>query len=195
MITGRQFSSFMGTLYFGPVLFQSVFGASTIESGVRLIPYMAFLIVGSLSSAELLRWVPYVKLYILTGAALNVLGWGLYYTINENSSWAQQACYIVFCGNLHSARYFSKAAEFGEYNRSSVRFISTECHLGCPERDEEGIHCSSDCLGKLKRDTPEPSRLCADVCSFLVIPQTNFALMFANSIVSSYFCGTQTGLR
>jgi hypothetical protein len=31
---------FIGTLYFGPVIFQSVYGADSTTSGLRLLPYM-----------------------------------------------------------------------------------------------------------------------------------------------------------
>ncbi|KAI9259576.1 major facilitator superfamily domain-containing protein [Phascolomyces articulosus] len=89
---------FVGTLYFGPILFQSVFGANSTQSGVRLIPFMACLIAGSLGSSILINKFPYFKIYLLIGACSNVLGYGLFFTVNENSSWGQQAGYLSFCG-------------------------------------------------------------------------------------------------
>ncbi|KAI9494525.1 major facilitator superfamily domain-containing protein [Zychaea mexicana] len=89
---------FAGTLYFGPILFQSVFGANSTQSGIRLIPFMGSLIAGSLGSSILINYFPYFKAYVLLGACCNVLGYGLIFTVNENSTWGQQAGYLVFCG-------------------------------------------------------------------------------------------------
>jgi hypothetical protein len=89
---------FIGTLYFGPIYFQAVFGANSTESGVRLIPYMVCLIIGSALSSSLIEKIPNVKYYMVIGAASNVLGFGLFYTVNEYSSWGQQACFFMFCG-------------------------------------------------------------------------------------------------
>ena len=89
---------FVGTLYFGPILFQSVFGANSIQSGIRLIPFMGCLIVGSLGSSFLISKFPYVKVFLLVGSCCNVIGYGLFYTVNENSSWGHQAGFLSFCG-------------------------------------------------------------------------------------------------
>lgn len=90
--------TFVGTLYFGPVLYQAVFGASSTESGLRLIPFMVCLIGGSLGGGFLIRSLPRVKIYLIIGAACNLLGYGLFYTVNEKSTWGQQAGYLAFCG-------------------------------------------------------------------------------------------------
>ncbi|CDH58440.1 potential mfs-mdr transporter [Lichtheimia corymbifera JMRC:FSU:9682] len=90
--------TFIGTLYFGPILYQSVFGASSSESGIRLIPFMACLIAGSIASGLLLKFFPYVKLYILIGAASNLIGYGLFFTVDETANWGRQAGFLTFCG-------------------------------------------------------------------------------------------------
>ncbi|ORY96855.1 major facilitator superfamily-domain-containing protein [Syncephalastrum racemosum] len=90
--------AFIGTLYYGPILFQSVFGADSTNSGVRLIPYMVMLIIASVSSGYVMNRFPYIKFYIVLAAVLNIIGYGLFFTVNENSTWAQQACYLMFCG-------------------------------------------------------------------------------------------------
>ncbi|KAI8335164.1 major facilitator superfamily domain-containing protein [Chlamydoabsidia padenii] len=89
---------FIGTLYFAPVMFQSVFGADSMSSGIRLIPYMVCLIIASVGSSHFLSFFPYVKFYIVLGAALNLIGFGLFYTVNENSNWGQQAGFLTLCG-------------------------------------------------------------------------------------------------
>lgn len=90
--------TFIGTLYFGPVYYQSVFGADSTQSGIRLIPFMVGLIAGSIGCGVLVRRFPHVKYFICIGAACNLLGYGLFYTVNVNSSWGQQAGYLTFCG-------------------------------------------------------------------------------------------------
>ncbi|KAG2224561.1 hypothetical protein INT45_004406 [Circinella minor] len=89
---------FVGTLFFGPILFQSVFGASSSESSIRLIPFMVCLILGSFISSFAMRRIPYPKLYIIIGSASNVLGYGLFQLLNENSNWGKQAGFLTFCG-------------------------------------------------------------------------------------------------
>ncbi|CAO3593224.1 unnamed protein product [Absidia cylindrospora] len=89
---------FIGTLYFGPVMFQAVFGADSMSSGIRLIPYMACLIVASVGSGYLLSFFPYIKFYLVFGASINLLGFGLFYTVNETSTWGQQAGFLTLCG-------------------------------------------------------------------------------------------------
>ncbi|KAG2235407.1 major facilitator superfamily domain-containing protein [Thamnidium elegans] len=90
--------TFIGTLYFGPVYYQSVFGADSTQSGLRLIPFMVCLIGGSVGGGFLIRKFPSIKYYIMIGAASNLLGYGLFYTVSETSSWGQQAGYLSFCG-------------------------------------------------------------------------------------------------
>jgi hypothetical protein len=90
--------TFIGTLYFGPILFQSVFSANSTESGLRLIPFMVCLIAGAIGGGLMIRRFPQVKYYLVIGAACNLIGYGLFYTVNEKSSWGQQAGYLAFCG-------------------------------------------------------------------------------------------------
>lgn len=90
--------TFIGTLYFGPIYYQSVFGANSTESGLRLIPFMVCLIGGSVGTGMLIRKFPNTKIYMVLGGASNLLGYGLFYTVNESSTWGQQAGYLAFCG-------------------------------------------------------------------------------------------------
>lgn len=90
--------TFIGTLYFGPVYYQAVFGANSTQSGLRLIPFMVCLIGGSVGTGILIRRFPNTKVYMVIGGASNLLGYGLFYTVNENSTWGQQAGYLAFCG-------------------------------------------------------------------------------------------------
>ena len=62
---------------------------------------MVLLVVGSVGSSFLIgQYVPYMKYFLLLASASNLLGYGLFYTVNEDSTWGQQAGYLVFCGEL-----------------------------------------------------------------------------------------------
>lgn len=61
---------------------------------------MAMLIIASVSSGYVMSWFPYIKFYIVLAAVLNIIGYGLFFTVNEHSTWAQQACYLMFCGKF-----------------------------------------------------------------------------------------------
>ncbi|KAI8142507.1 major facilitator superfamily domain-containing protein [Fennellomyces sp. T-0311] len=89
---------FIGTLFFGPILYQTVFAANSIESSVRLIPYMACLMIGSVLSGVMLRYIPYFKYYIIAAGLSSVLGFGLFQLVDENSNWGMQAGFLTFCG-------------------------------------------------------------------------------------------------
>ncbi|KAI8147544.1 major facilitator superfamily domain-containing protein [Fennellomyces sp. T-0311] len=90
--------SFIGILFFGPILYQAVFAASSTASGIRLIPYMACLILASFISGLSVRVFPYLKFYIVLGSAFNVLGLGLFQLVNEDSNWGIQAGLLTFSG-------------------------------------------------------------------------------------------------
>ncbi|KAI8079563.1 major facilitator superfamily-domain-containing protein [Gilbertella persicaria] len=90
--------TFIGTLYFGPIYYQAVFAADSTSSGLRLIPFMVCLIAGSVGCGFLLRKFPRTKFYLILGSACNLLGYGLFYTVNEGSNWGQQAGYLAFSG-------------------------------------------------------------------------------------------------
>lgn len=109
----------VSTLYYGPIIFQAVFGADSIGSGVRLVPYMSCLIVSSVSSGIMLNRFPYVKFYIVIGSMCNIIGFGLFYTVNEYSNWAQQACYIMLCGMLDPTRCFIQSDTHVGYSHMS----------------------------------------------------------------------------
>ncbi|KAI9262338.1 major facilitator superfamily domain-containing protein [Phascolomyces articulosus] len=90
---------FIATLFFGPILFQSVFGATSSQSSIRLIPFMACFMLGSIISGFLMkRLFPYPKIHIILGAMCNVLGYGLFQTVNEHANWGKQAGFLTFCG-------------------------------------------------------------------------------------------------
>lgn len=128
---------FMGTLYYSPILFQSVFGANSTESGVRLIPYMVCLIAGSVGSSIGMRKFPYPKLYIVMGAASNLIGFGLFYTVNEHSNWGQQAGFLTFCGLAMGLS--QQNCIMGVQVAAGKEFMAVATSLVCPSTKESNI--------------------------------------------------------
>ncbi|RCI06681.1 hypothetical protein CU098_012135 [Rhizopus stolonifer] len=109
---------FICGVYFTPVYFQAVFGATSMESGVRLIPFMVCLIIGSLGGSFLIRAFPYTKYYAVVGASCNVLCYGLFYTVDENSNWGTQAGFLTFTG-----------LAFGISNQSCILSVQSSVEL------------------------------------------------------------------
>ncbi|KAI9031799.1 major facilitator superfamily domain-containing protein [Phycomyces nitens] len=91
-------AQFVANMFISPMLFQALYGVDAISSGIRLIPYMACLIFGAIGSTIALKFIPYTKIFIVIGAASAVLGYGLFLTVNEDSSWGAQAGFLGFCG-------------------------------------------------------------------------------------------------
>ncbi|KAJ8657307.1 hypothetical protein O0I10_007123 [Lichtheimia ornata] len=89
---------FVGTLFYGPITFQAVFGADSTQSGIRLMPYMGALIVGAIGGGQLLQRYPYPKFYIMVGSSSALLGFGLFQLTNEHSNWGFQAGFFAFAG-------------------------------------------------------------------------------------------------
>ncbi|KAI9318400.1 major facilitator superfamily domain-containing protein [Dichotomocladium elegans] len=82
---------FVGTLFYGPITYQAIFGANSMESGIRLIPYMGGLIVGAAFGGAMVARFPYPKIFLLAGSSLSVLGYGLFQLVNMNSNWDHHA--------------------------------------------------------------------------------------------------------
>lgn len=89
---------FIGAIYFGPVMFQAVYGADSTASGVRLLPYMVCMIGASIGGGYFIPIVKRVKPFLVAGACFNLLGYGLFYTLNPSSSYGMQAGYLGFAG-------------------------------------------------------------------------------------------------
>ncbi len=86
-----------GALTFLPLFFQEVKGVSPIQSGVRLFPMMAGLLVASIGSGVLVsRWGRY-KVFPVVGTALTTIGLYLMSLIGVSTgSWTIAAYMVVF---------------------------------------------------------------------------------------------------
>jgi hypothetical protein len=75
-------------LFFLPVYFQAVLGASPARAGVLLLPAILFAIPGSIVAVLLLTRYGTYKPIHLVGFALGVLGMGLFTLLDQNSTLA-----------------------------------------------------------------------------------------------------------
>ncbi|OAD69137.1 hypothetical protein PHYBLDRAFT_39748 [Phycomyces blakesleeanus NRRL 1555(-)] len=91
-------AQFVANMFISPMLFQALYGVDAISSGIRLVPYMVCLIFGAIGTTAALKFFPFTKFFLVLGAASAVIGYGLFLTVNENSSWGAQAGYLGFCG-------------------------------------------------------------------------------------------------
>lgn len=88
------------SIYFVPVYFQFIRGDTALMAGVRLLPYMAFLIVTNIMSGYIMsnifpgRYFPFF--YI--GGALILIGGTLMYTVDETTSTASIYGYNILLG-------------------------------------------------------------------------------------------------
>ena len=76
----------MWAIYFLPVYFQGVLGASPYHSGIDLLPTIFALIPGAILGGTMLSKIGRYKPILLAGFTLLTIGFGLFSTLDENSS-------------------------------------------------------------------------------------------------------------
>ncbi|OLN86224.1 putative HC-toxin efflux carrier TOXA 13 [Colletotrichum chlorophyti] len=84
--------------YYLPVWFQGIQGASAIESGIRFLPTMLSMVVGSVSSGILIRRVGYYTPFLIVGVCFMAIGSGLLYTLQVDSSSPKWIGYQIIYG-------------------------------------------------------------------------------------------------
>ncbi|KAI9883460.1 MAG: hypothetical protein M1823_004772 [Watsoniomyces obsoletus] len=85
-------------LYFLPLFFQFVRNDSAVEAGVRLLPFVVFLVVLVIVNGALMSKFGYYMPYYLIGGALAIIGSALMYTIDVDSSPARLYGYTIILG-------------------------------------------------------------------------------------------------
>ncbi|CAI7632913.1 unnamed protein product [Penicillium bialowiezense] len=85
--------SSISMMYFLPVYFQAVLGASPSRSGVQLLPTILFMIPGAIAGGTLLSKFGRYRPLQHAGLALMVIGFGLLTLLSENSNTGQWVGY------------------------------------------------------------------------------------------------------
>ena len=98
LYTGLISAGFNTHAYFLPFYFQSAKGVSAEVSGLRLIPYLAFLMVIALVSGALLMMVGICVPFMIGGSIIFCISCGLLTTLEVTSSTATWAGYELLAG-------------------------------------------------------------------------------------------------
>jgi DNA-binding MarR family transcriptional regulator len=90
--------SLFGAVTFLPLFFQTVNGAGPTESGLRLIPMMAGLLVTSIGSGQVISRVGRYKAFPILGTAVMVLGFILLSTMDTHTGGVRAALDLLVLG-------------------------------------------------------------------------------------------------
>jgi len=85
-------------IYFIPLFFQFVHSDSALEAGVRLLPFVVFLVVACVANGAIMSATGYYFPWYIIAGVLNIVGASLMYTVTEYSSTASIYGYTVLIG-------------------------------------------------------------------------------------------------
>lgn len=91
-------SAFFVTVYYLPIWFQAVKGVDAYESGIRNIPVLLAVVVGTIISGGLVSKVGYYTPFMLLSTVLTSVGAGLFTTFEVDTGSPQWIGYQVICG-------------------------------------------------------------------------------------------------
>lgn len=89
---------YFAAIYFLPIYFQSVHNTSPIMSGVRNIPMIVAVTIGTISSGVLISATGNYQILLIGGAMLATIGSGLLYLLDTNSSTGEWIGYQIVAG-------------------------------------------------------------------------------------------------
>ena len=82
-------------IYFIPLFFQFVHSDSALEAGVRLLPFVVFLIVFCVANGAIMSSTGYYFPWYVIGGAFSIIGGALMYTVDINSKTANIYGYSI----------------------------------------------------------------------------------------------------
>lgn len=85
-------------IYYLPIYFQAVDGVSAKSSGVRILPYLATMIVAAIISATCVTILKFYVPFMVAGAAILTAGSALIHTLDTDSTSAQRIGYELLSG-------------------------------------------------------------------------------------------------
>lgn len=85
-------------IYFIPLLFQFVRSDSALEAGVRLMPYLIFLVVLCVANGAIMSATGYYFPWYIGSGIFTVIGAALMYTVDEHSSTGSIYGYSILLG-------------------------------------------------------------------------------------------------
>ena len=91
-------SAFFVTIYYLPIWFQAVKGVSAYQSGIRNIPVLIAVVIGTILSGGLITKVGYYTPFMLASTVLTSIGAGLLTTFELDTGPGKWIGYQVICG-------------------------------------------------------------------------------------------------
>ena len=91
-------SAFFTAVYYLPIWFQVVKGVSAYESGIRNIPILLAVVLGTILSGGLVTKIGYYAPFMLVSTVLTSVGAGLLTTFEVDTSASKWIGYQVLCG-------------------------------------------------------------------------------------------------
>ncbi|MCJ1314764.1 hypothetical protein MMC15_000076 [Xylographa vitiligo] len=85
-------------IYFLPVWFQSINGVSAVESGIRLLPTMLSMVVGTISGGITIQKIGYYTPFAIGGSCIMAIGAGLLTTLQVDTDMGKWIGYQVLYG-------------------------------------------------------------------------------------------------
>ena len=89
---------FLGIMFYGPMYFQIVRGMNATDSGIHMLPFILALVLCSLGSGAIITVFGRVKPLIVLAMLFLTVGTGLLFSLNINSTKAQEIVYFLLCG-------------------------------------------------------------------------------------------------
>ncbi|KAF7549819.1 hypothetical protein G7Z17_g6139 [Cylindrodendrum hubeiense] len=90
--------TFMSGSYWLPLYFQGVLGASSLLSGVYLLPFVLALSFVSAACGIFIKKTGMYKLVIVAGLIVTVLGFGLFINLESKANWAKIIVFQIIAG-------------------------------------------------------------------------------------------------
>lgn len=85
-------------IYFIPLFFQFTRNDSALEAGIRLLPFVVFLVVFCVANGAIMSATGYYMPWFLFGGVITVIGNALLFTVDEHSSIARVYGYSILAG-------------------------------------------------------------------------------------------------
>ncbi|KAL7786298.1 multidrug resistance protein fnx1 [Trichoderma ceciliae] len=90
--------TFMSGSYWLPLYFQAVLGATSLLSGVYLLPYVLALSIASAATGIFIKKTGNYKIPIVSGLAVMTLGFGLLIDLGPKANWAKIVIFQIIAG-------------------------------------------------------------------------------------------------
>lgn len=91
-------AAFFQAIYYLPIYFQSVHGSSPTGSGVRNLPLIIAVTIGTIASGIIISITGYFQYLLIGGAAIATIGSGLFYTLDINTGAGKWIGYQILAG-------------------------------------------------------------------------------------------------